>query len=60
MSEPPDKKPAADREIYRLLEELDRCEALIEDMDELGLFTRDEIERRMDALHKRLDALDTS
>lgn len=60
MSDPPDKKSTADREIYRLLEELDRCEALIEDMDELGLSTREEIERHMEMLHQRLDLLEQS
>jgi hypothetical protein len=60
MSDQSDTKPAADREVYRLLEELDRCEALLEDLDELGLSTRDEIERHMEALHKRLDALGSS
>jgi hypothetical protein len=53
-------KRAADREEYRLLEELDRCEALLEEMDELGVTTRDDIERRMAALHERLDALESS
>ncbi|HEU5433048.1 MAG TPA: hypothetical protein VFU81_15380 [Thermomicrobiales bacterium] len=60
MADQLDKKSPAGREAYRLLEELDRCEALLEDMDELGLSSREEIERHMEALHQRLDELEAS
>jgi hypothetical protein len=60
MSDEAKPQRSADREAYRLLEELDRCEALLEDLDDLGLASRDEIERHMAELHERLDALESS
>ena len=43
---------------YELLELLDRIETLIEDMDEIGVRSRDEAEALMETVHERLDALD--
>jgi len=60
MSDEAKLQRAADREAYRLLEELDRCESLLEEMDELGLSTREEIERHMAELHERLDTIESS
>ena len=40
---------------YALLELLERLESLREDMDELGIRTRDELEERIRALHEQLD-----
>ena len=43
---------------HQLLAELDRLEDLIEDMDDLGISSRDEAEARRLALHRQLDALE--
>jgi hypothetical protein len=48
---------AATDALYRLLEELDRLEDLIEEMDELGVATRAEAEHRMAELNRRVDGL---
>ena len=45
-------------ELYRLLETLDRLEELLEDMDELGVSSRDDIEARMREIHVRVDELE--
>lgn len=45
-------------ELYRLLETLDRLEELLEDMDELGVSSRDDIEARMREIHARVDELE--
>ena len=37
----------ADRELYDALDLLDRLEELLEEMDELGVTTRAEVERRI-------------
>jgi hypothetical protein len=59
MDDRPDRKTPPEREMYHLLEELDRCESLLEDLDDLGLATRDDIVRHMEDLHRRLDALES-
>ncbi len=41
---------------YDTLLLLERLESLLEEMEELGVSTRQEIEARIEALHKRLDA----
>jgi hypothetical protein len=51
---PPDQ-PATD--LYVLLDELDRLEELIEDMDDLGVSSREEAERRMAELDAQVEAL---
>lgn len=43
---------------YELLDLLDRLESLVEDLDDLGVRTRDEAEARIAAIHERLDASD--
>ncbi len=43
---------------FALLELLDRLESLLEDMDELGVASRVEIEDLMNRIHARLDAMD--
>ena len=45
-------------ELYTLLETLDLLEELLEDMDELGVSSRDEIEARMREIHGRVDELE--
>ena len=45
-------------ELYRLLETLDRLEELLEDMDELGVSSRDDVEARMREIHVRVDELE--
>jgi hypothetical protein len=51
---PPDQ-PAND--LYMVLDELDRLEELIEDMDDLGVSSREEAERRMAELDAQVEAL---
>jgi DNA-binding HxlR family transcriptional regulator len=43
---------------YDLLDLLDRLESLVEDMDDLGVRTRDEAETLIATIHQRLDALE--
>ena len=50
------KEPNEDR-LYALLDELDRLEDLVEEMDDLGVSSRDEIERRMRELNAQVDQL---
>lgn len=53
--------PETHRESERflaLLRELDQLEDLLDDMDELGIETRSDLERRIAALHEQVDALD--
>jgi hypothetical protein len=51
-----EERPAdADYDTLLLLEQL---ESLLEEMEELGVSTRQEIETRIAALHERLDAED--
>ena len=44
-----------DREILPVLEELDRLEDLLEEMTELGVSTRTDVERRIAELNARVD-----
>lgn len=48
---------ADDARLYPLLERLDRLEELIEEMDELGVATRQEAEQQMAALHAEIDRM---
>lgn len=41
---------------YNTLLLLERLESLLEEMEELGVSTREEIEARIAALHEKLDA----
>lgn len=43
---------------YELLDLLDRLESLVEDMDDLGIRTRDEADALITTIHERLDALE--
>ena len=51
---------AADQDgedLYPLLDELDRLEELLEEMEELGVASRADIERRMAELNARVNEL---
>jgi uncharacterized small protein (DUF1192 family) len=55
----PDSPSAnSDRSAYKVLDELDRLEELLEEMDELGVSSRDEIEQRIAALEALIPDLD--
>jgi hypothetical protein len=51
-------EPALPATEYELLDLLDRIETLIEDLDDLGVRSRDEAEALMETIHERLDALE--
>jgi hypothetical protein len=51
-------QPALPTKEYELLELLDRIETLIEDMEDLGVRSRDEAEALMASVHERLDSLE--
>jgi hypothetical protein len=57
MPRPDDVAPASDRDRadYALLDLLDRLEELLEAMDELGVVSRAEIERRIAKLEAQLE-----
>ncbi len=44
-----------DRRDYPILDQLDRLEELLEEMDELGVSSREEVERRIADLEAQLD-----
>lgn len=48
---------ANDRELEKLLLDLDRLEDLRDEMDELDVRDRDDLARRMDDLNARIDLL---
>ena len=48
---------SAEGTLYGLLDHLDRLEALLEEMDELGVASRAEIEQRIRELNARIDEL---
>ncbi|MFL5761206.1 MAG: hypothetical protein ACJ789_15915 [Thermomicrobiales bacterium] len=48
-----------DNELFALLDELDRLEELLEDMEELGVASREQAEARIAFLNLRVDALST-
>ncbi len=57
---PPQNVTTGDAEsddLYLLLEELDRLEDLLEEMADLGVASREEVEQRMTALNVRVDEL---
>ncbi len=54
---PYDPNGDADKETYALLDELDRLEELIEEMDALGVTSRSEAEQRLAELNVRVDGL---
>jgi len=45
----------ADRELLPVLEELDRLEDLLEEMTDLGVSSRADVERRIAELNTRVD-----
>jgi len=47
-----------DETMLRLLEELDRLEDVLEEMVDLGVQTRQDVERRLAELNTRVDAMD--
>ena len=55
------RDPGADapagENLYPLLDELDRLEELLEEMEELGVASRDDIELRMAELNARVNEL---
>lgn len=52
-------RQAQSNELYERYEELDRLEELLEDMNELGVSSIDEIEARMLVLNERIDELES-
>jgi hypothetical protein len=52
-------KQAQSNELYQHYEELDRLEELLEDMNELGMSSIEEIEARMLILNERIDELES-
>lgn len=54
---PDDDQRARDAAAYPLLTELDRLEDLLEEMDDLKVATRDDIEHRMAKLNAEIDRL---
>ena len=50
-----DTPKQGDKAAYRILEELDRLEDLLEEMESLVVATRDEVIARMEALSAELD-----
>lgn len=50
----------SEKDLHRLLTELDGCEELLELMDELGLDTRDAVEARIEALNRTIDAWESA
>jgi hypothetical protein len=53
----PSENLRPDNELFSLLDELDRLEELIEDMDELGVNSRAEAEARIVVLNDLVDEL---
>jgi hypothetical protein len=54
-SQPPtDTSADRDRRDYPVLDLLDRLEELLEEMDELGVTTRDDVERRIGEIEGQL------
>jgi len=51
----PESMPAAEREEYEALLLLERLESLLEEMQELGVQTRADVERQIEALHLKLE-----
>ncbi len=53
----PDNGKATDAALYPLLDELDRLEDLLEEMDDLRVASRADAERRMAELNDEIDRL---
>ena len=54
---PDDDQRGRDAAVYPLLSHLDRLEDLLEEMDDLGVATREDAERRMAELNAEIDRL---
>ena len=48
------------KQLFDLYERMDRLEELLEDMDELGVSSRDEIEQMIIALDQQIEELESS
>jgi hypothetical protein len=57
MPTPNQPKDQPTNDLYVLLDELDRLEELLEDMDDLGVSSRAEAEQRMTELDALVEAL---
>jgi hypothetical protein len=51
---------SSDRQLFDLYERLDRLEEMLEDMDELGVSTRDQIEQMVIALDQQIEELESA
>jgi RecA/RadA recombinase len=51
---------SSDRQLFDLYERLDRLEEMLEDMDELGVSTRDQIEQVVIALDQQIEELESA
>lgn len=51
------KRSPDDQKLFALLDELDRLEGLLDEMQELGVTTIEEIDERISALNAEVDAL---
>jgi hypothetical protein len=51
----PGARSAAEQEEYEAMMLLDRLESLLEEMHELGVQTREQVERQIAALHLKLE-----
>lgn len=54
---PDNGKTNLDAALYPLLDQLDRLEDLLEEMDDLGVASRSDVERRMADLNEEIDRL---
>lgn len=53
----PKQSRQGESELYALIDQLDRLEELLEEMDEFGVTTREEVEQRIAELHAQVDRL---
>jgi hypothetical protein len=51
---------SSDKQLFDLYERLDRLEEMLEDMDELGVSTRDQIEQMVIALDQQIEELESA
>lgn len=53
----PKQSRQGESELYALIDQLDRLEELLEELDEFGVTTREEVEQRIAELHAQVDRL---
>jgi hypothetical protein len=53
-------KSDGNKQLFGLYERMDRLEELLEDMDELGIASREEAEQLIIALDRQIDELESS